>query len=137
MSKDSQSIRNFLKNFKEGQYESKNVKTQIDAGWYDWFCKDSSLYNKTKVLAEKLLSILPSYKIDIDKQFVFFKNNCPCVGSLYDDFRICDLKSGDVIWTITPKGNKGQSEVWGRENGFEKPIISGTWSEVLNFFREF
>ena len=60
-----------------------------------------------------------------------FKNNCPCNGSLYDDFRICDVKTGEVIYTIVPsdgfKKTKGKAIVWGRENDFEEPchILEG------------
>lgn len=42
------SIREWVVRFNDGKYESSDVKTQIEAGWYDWFCKDSSLANKTK-----------------------------------------------------------------------------------------
>ena len=90
-------IRQFLKNFDEGKYDDPSRSTQIDAGWYDWFCKDSSLKNKTVKLTKKLKQIVNSEKINQDTMYVFFKNNCPMVGSLYDDFRICNLESGEVI----------------------------------------
>ena len=48
-------------------------------------------------------------------------------GPLYDDFRICDVETGDVIWTVTPKcGHSGKAEVWGRQNDFKGPIAVGT-----------
>lgn len=113
-------------------------RLDIRALWYDWFCRDSSLENKGKTLLQKLRAISNSKKFDNDKTYVFFKNNCPCVGSLYDDFRICDIETGDVLYTVIPasgyKRNKGKAEVWGRENDFKEPIIEGTWREVKSWF---
>lgn len=104
-------------------------------GFFDWFCKDSSLPNKAKNLFAKLKGLVRSGKFDPTKTYVFFKNNCPCCGSLYDDFRICDLETGDVLYTVTPKeGYRGRAEVWGVDNDFEAPLVSGTWREVRMWF---
>lgn len=127
-----------LKRFKMGYYNSSDVDTQIKAGWYDWFCKDASLANKTQTLYRKVEQICWSTRFDIRKVYVFFKNNCPVVGTLYDDFRICDLKTGDVLFTITPscghRMEKGLAQVYGRENKFNEPLVSGTWQDVLDYF---
>lgn len=134
------SIREFIKKFDNGDFNSNNRSVQCDAGWYDWFCRDSSLRNKTYKLTAKLKKIINSEKINQDTMYVFFKNNCPCNGSLYDDFRICDRETGDVIFTIIPalghESKFGQSEVWGRENNFECALVEGTWKDVLKFFNE-
>ena len=134
------SIREYLKNYDEGKYESPDRKTQIDAGWFDWFCKDSSLKNKTVKLTTKLKQIVNSPKINQNTMYVFFKNNCPLAGSLYDDFRICDLESGDVIYTITPRSGhtvyNNRAEVWGKENNFDGPLVVGKWKDVKDFFNQ-
>lgn len=136
---DNISIREFLKNYKNGEYDAVDRQTQIEAGWFDWFCDDSLLRNKTVKLVKYLKSIVRSPKIDIDTMYVFFKNNCPMVGKRYDDFRICDLKTGDVIYTVTPKCGmqvkEGRAEVWGRENDFTEPLAAGTWDDVRAFFQ--
>lgn len=136
MNKDS--IRNWIESFDSGEYESKDVETQIKAGWYDWFCKATSLRGKTNALAPKVKRIANSHKINQDTMYVWFKNNCPLYGNLYDDIRIADLETDDVIFTITPKcghtSKNGQAEVWGRENDFYEPIVTGTWKDVLVFF---
>ena len=120
-----------LKQWKSGELD-------INALWYDWFCKETSLVNKGKALLQRLNAISGSAKFDNDKTYVFFKNNCPCDGSLFDDFRICDIKTGDVIYCVVPKSgynsNYGKAEVWGRENKFDDPIIEGTWKEVKDWF---
>ena len=132
------SIRKYLEKFDNRDFESKKINIQCDAGWYDWFCKDTSLANKTITLTKKLKTIVSSKKINQDKMYVFFKNNCPMAGSLYDDFRICNIETGDVVYTITPScgrtATKGRAEVWGKENEFEKPLVSGTWKDVKSFF---
>lgn len=133
-----QPISQFIENFKAGKYDSPSRSVQIEAGWYDWFCKDSSLKNKTQLLGKKVIQISKSKKVDVDKNYVFFKNNCPVNGSLYDDFRICSMEEGEVIYTIVPRsGHKcynNRAEVWGRENDFEEPLVTGTWKDVKEFF---
>lgn len=106
-------------------------------GFYDWFCKDTSLPNKAKRLCAKLKTIANSKKFNPDETYVFFKNNCLVVG-LYDDFRICSIETGKVLYTVVPQcaGSK-LAEVWGTENKFEGPLVrlvEGTWDDVKNFF---
>lgn len=133
------SIKEYLTKFNNGNFDSSFKDVQISAGWYDWFCRNTSLKNKTIKLTAKLKSILPTTKFDIEKTYVFFKNNCPFYGNLYDDFRICDLETGNVIFTIVPssghKKEKGQSQIWGKENNFEKPLVVGKWKDVVMFFK--
>ena len=84
-----------------GDFDAEDVKTQIKAGWYDWFCKDTSLYNKLKKMGPIICKIKDGGKVDLDKSYVFFKNNCPLCAPLYDQFKICDIESRDVIFCIS------------------------------------
>lgn len=131
-------INTFATRFLRGEFVFSDVKTQIEAGWYDWFCRDTSLKSKTQTLGKKMLQLMKSDKIDTDKQYVWFKNNCPMYGRLYDDFRIADMETGEVIYTIIPssglESEKGQAQVWGRENDFQEPLVAGTWKDVKAFF---
>lgn len=135
---DNMNINTFALKFLRGEFDDSAVNIQIYAGWYDWFCRDTSLKSKTQSLGKKMLQLMKSDKIDTEKQYVWFKNNCPVHGRLYDDFRIADMETGDVIYTIIPScghdGEKGQAKVWGRENGFSEPLVAGTWKDVKNFF---
>lgn len=128
------SIRQYLKNFDAGMYDSPDVSIQINAGWYDWFCRDTSLRGKTVSLTKKLKRIVNSPLINQDTMYVFFKNNCPMYGSLYDDFRICDLETGDVIYCIIPfighDKDHGLAEVWSKG----ETVYIGRWTGVVNFF---
>ena len=124
-------INETLKQWKSGDLNIKSL-------WYDWFCKETSLENKGKKLLQKLNAIQKSAKFDNDKTYVFFKNNCPLCGSLYDDFRICDITTGDVIYCVVPhsghRSTYGQAGVWGKENNFDGALIEGTWKEIKEWF---
>lgn len=109
--------------------------TRAEICWYDWFCQDSSLAGKTRKLAPKIKRIAKSTKFDSEKVYVFFKNNCPFDGPLYDDFRICDIENGDVLFTVTPKsGHTGEAEVWGGENGYIGPLVEGSLKDIYKWF---
>lgn len=135
---DNLSLKSWLAFYESGAFDAADIDTQCRAGWYDWFCRSESLAAKTHKLAPKVKRIARSSKVNIETMYVFFKNNCPVSGSLYDDFRICDMETGDVIWTIIPKcGHKianGRAELWGRENDFAEPILTGTMQDIYAYF---
>lgn len=114
------------------------TKQFVHIFWYDWFCKNSSLDRKGRTLLSKLRMISKNTtKFDKNKCYVFFKNNCPCYGDkkLYDDFKICDIESGNVIYIIIPRDPYGKAIVYGKENNFEMSIVNGTWNDVKIFFK--
>lgn len=111
--------------------------------WYDYFCKSSSLVNKGRALIRKLKKIYKLNELsgrkyfDPNKTYVFFKNNCPFCGSLYDDFRICDLETREVIFTIQVNryDQKHSAELWGQPNNFDGAILEGSIKDVYNYFK--
>ena len=129
------SIRQWIENYNSGKYDSQDVKVQCEAGWYDWFCRNESLHGKTKRLAPKVKQLAKSSKVDVDNWYVWFKNNCPVFGSLYDDIRFADIKTGDVIYTIAFVKKYGQTvELWGKENDFKHPLVIGDWEDIKEYF---
>lgn len=113
----------WIDRFNAGEYDGKDRQTQIEAGWYDWFCKDTSLANKTKRMGNIVKQIKAGGKVDMQKWYVWFKNNCPLNGPLYDDFRFALLRTGDVMLTIQINccWNSHRYAVYGRkptENGY-------------------
>lgn len=126
-----------LKAFEQGLYLDSDGQQSECYNFYDWFCKDSALKAKSDKLFKMVKRWVKKRNTDTDKVYVFFKNNCPFNGSLYDDFRICDVETGDVIWTVTPKnGRTGKAEVWGKVNDFKEPVATAdTMNDVykLNF----
>lgn len=103
--------------FEEGLYDASDTKTQIEAGWYDWFCRDASLRNKTKKMGNIIKQIRNGGKVDTKNWYAWFKNNCPLTGPLYDDFRLARRDTGDVQMTIQIDccWNKRRYSVWGRK----------------------
>jgi hypothetical protein len=118
-------LRQQLEAFERGQILSSGGEIDSEGcyNFYDWFCKQTSLEGKAKRLFSNVRTFLKHERsIDLDKHYVFFKNNCPFNGPLYDDFRICDVETGDVIWNVTPRsGHSGKAEVYWRELGFQEP----------------
>lgn len=96
--------------------------------FYDWFCRDESLPGRAKALQNKVVKMVNYFRkkgtpIDCSRVYVFFKNNCPGAGPLYDSFSICDRESGDVLYWVTPKsGHSGQAEIFSSATGFKEPL---------------
>ena len=83
------------------------------SGFYDWFCKDSSLEAKSKTLMNKVIKLIESGKVNINtsESYVFFKNNCPMSGPLYDSFAICNKEKDVIIWATPKSGHTGKAEI--------------------------
>jgi hypothetical protein len=112
-------------------------------GFLDWFCPDSSLKQRAAFLLGKLKQVVQENagrapadrRFDPERTCVVFKNNYPLWASgTYDDLRICDAATDAVLFTIS-RQPEGHWEVTGRENGFERPLVSGTFLDVRLFFR--
>jgi hypothetical protein len=105
-----------LEAFERGQYLDSDGKVDSSCFvFYDWFCQDTSLQRKsTKLFSKVKRFVKANPELDTEKVYVFFKNNCPMVGRLYDDFRICNIESGDVQYTVVPKcSHSKKAEIWG------------------------
>lgn len=100
--------------------------------FYDWFCKNASLRNKAKQLLPKAKKFAALMNIDACKVYVIFKNNCPWKGRLYDDFRICDIETGDVLYTVVPAcghdGTRNECCIWSHLNNFQEP-----WKQAISW----
>ena len=120
------SLRTWIPKFNLNEFESKDLETQIKAGWYDWFCKDESLANKTKRMGSIVKQFKDGGKLNLDSMYVWFKNNCPLAGPLYDDFRIADIESGETLFTVQINCFREEKRytVYGKRNDFDTPLLN-------------
>jgi hypothetical protein len=84
--------------------------------FFDWFCSEKALKIKSKLLMTKAEKVMSKLGLDPETHRVFFKNNCPMSGKLYDSFSICtnDEKNDVVIWCTPSSGHKsteGQAQL--------------------------
>lgn len=86
------SVREWQQKYANGEFSAPDYSTQCNAGWYDWFCKTESLAGRLKRMAGIVTGICDPYILD--NYHVWFKNNCPLQGNLYDDVRF-DPLSGE------------------------------------------
>jgi hypothetical protein len=132
-------LREWIERFNNGGFEGRDYNTQCNAGWFDWFCKDTSLANKTKRMGAIVKKINGEGKVNLDTMYVWFKNNCPLDGPLYDDFRFADIETGDTLFTtqIDCCWNDKKYTVYGRKNDFQKPLFETDSSrELSKWFNE-
>ena len=108
-------LRQQLEAFENGVFlDSDGSKDSSCFVFNDWFCKDWILKRKATALFKTTKLFAKMKDVDLDSTYVFFKNNCTIGGTLYDDFRICDV------------------EFWGKDNNFEEPIKTGkTFTDLL------
>ena len=64
---------------------------------------------------------------------MFFANKWPVIGKLYDQIVICDIETEETLFVIDINHN-GKNEIYSNENEFMKPIVSGKWSDIKNYF---
>ena len=107
----------YANNFTVNQFLSDPINNSDSCfNFFDWFCRDKSLKNRMLKLKSKLAFLVKCKIIDGDKTYVLFKNNCPCDGDLYDDLRIIDIESDEMICGLAPSvgytNKKGACEFW-------------------------
>lgn len=92
---ENRSIREWQVQYARGDFNKNDFKTMCDAGWYDWFCKDTQLKSRLDKMAKIIMQLKMSDRVDIDKMGIYFKNNSPIYHPTYDDFRLYYINNSD------------------------------------------
>ncbi len=126
-------LRTWIQRFNNNEFESLDVKVQIEAGWYDWFCRDESLKNKTKKMGNIIKQIKNDGKVDLNNTYVWFKNNCPMNGPLFDDFRIANIndRATQLVIQIGSPWENEKYAVYSVDDFFDKPVLLTNSSREL------
>lgn len=121
-------IREWVERFKRGEFESQDLAVQVEAGWHDWFCMDSSLPKRLRFLGSIVERLQDGGKVDLDNSYVFFRNCLPLAGIPYDCIKVCDIETYKVQFVLTigaPYENNGMRyHLYSSRNGFETMIFS-------------
>ena len=117
------SVRQWQTMYRMGAFNDKDRSVQIEAGWYDWFCRDESRAGRLKQIAPVVLGITDPFILD--NFYVWFKNNCPLNGPLYDDVRFEPLsgeRSGKYFMvTKDSPHEKAKWVLYTERYGFQEP----------------
>lgn len=105
------SVRQWQEAFRAGLFDDTSIDTQCKAGWYDWFCSDKALAGRLKKIGSVVMGITEPFILD--NYYVWFKNNCPITGPLYDDVRFEPLVGArDGRYFLVSLGSPYEKQKW-------------------------
>ncbi len=133
------SVRQWQTMYRMGAFSNKNTSVQIEAGWYDWFCQDESLAGRLKQIAPAVMGITDPFILD--NFYVWFKNNCPLNGPLYDDVRFEPLsgeRGGNYFLVIKDSPHeKSKWTLYTERYGFQEPEFQcGNVREMIRYLNQ-
>lgn len=129
------SISEFIKDYAEHDLENQREDC---FGFYDWFCADGSLKRKAIAMIPKIKFLSNQGILNEKTTYVWFKNNCPMDGNLYDDMRFSLLDDDNTfLGGIAPSSGhtseKGVCNLWTIvDSKLDKEVSFKNWSTFKN-----
>lgn len=109
--RDEISVRQWQEKFRAGTFNAQDRYTQCAAGGYDWFCRDEALAGRLKKIARVVMGVTDPFILD--NYYVWFKNNCPLSGPLYDDVRFEPLSGNrEGKYFVVSLDSPHENEKW-------------------------
>ena len=134
--RENVSVRQWQTLYRLGAFRGKDLATQCSAGWYDWFCRDESLAGRLKQIAPAVMGVTDPFILD--NFYIWFKNNCPLNGPLYDDARFEPLsgeRGGNYFLVIKDSPHeKAKWTLYTERYGFQEPEFQcGNVREMIRY----
>lgn len=124
-------LREFRERYLSGEFSDSSFSTQVQAGWYDWFCPDSELAGRLKRLWDEIISRITDDRV-LDAYTIRFCNVCPASDHpLFDRIYLNRFDSDYCLCVdIDDKRNDHRFEV----NTSESTVFSSdSTDETLTF----
>lgn len=101
-------------------------------GFYDWFCKDSSLKRRALKMLPKLQFLVDEGLLNGDDKYVWFKNSCPLNGDLYDEMGISSIGGDeDYLGGLCPAcghtSSAKEASIWMLNDGEMHTVTADRW----------
>jgi len=119
----------WIEKFNNGDFNKKKIDIQIDAGWFDWNCKDGQLRDKTIYMGNIIKNIKDS-KFDSQDMHIWFKNH-----RAYDELNISGA-DGQLIYSINiDDADNFKFVVYGWDNNFDELLFEcNNENELIEWF---
>lgn len=124
-------LREFRERYLSGEFSDSSFATQVQAGWYDWFCPDSELAGRLTRLWDEVISRITDNRV-LDAYTIHFCNVCPASDHPLFDRVYLNRRDSDFCLSvdIDDKRNAHRFEV----NTSESAVFcSDSADETLSF----